>query len=262
MPHSNNGEDEADKRLLAAREACDRVRERMRSRQSHVASVIARKKEEEGNIPNRPKAAFHRGVTGQDGKAAQWIRKPTNKKRSPLNASISSISELEPVTIFNDSASLNMSSLSYLTGSNESMHLSFSGVPTLAQGPSLFEADEPEKHSSSAAPKMPRRSEARMDFGNDSNSSLSLDDIMQEPSKLPHQSVVAATSDMPAGGVDRRRNISDVSTSLASESSSSITMSESSTAVSLSSSADASAADGSTVRVMEWKGRTTSPNNK
>ena len=150
-------------RAHVGHEAAERAKERARNMHSHTIGIIARKKEEKPST----KGKRTRG------------RNPSFKK-DIMNTSMSSISELEAVITFNDEASFsNMSNLSYMTGSYDSLQLSFLGTPTLAQGPSLFVT---EKTASRMAPKMPRRdtSEARLECGNDSDGSLSLDEMMDE----------------------------------------------------------------------------------
>eukprot|EP00977_Amphora_coffeiformis_P008456 scaffold1915_cov144-Amphora_coffeaeformis.AAC.9 len=112
-----------------------------------------------------------------------------NRNSSVGNISFSSISELDAVISFNDSGSMNMSSISHMSGSYGSLQGSFQGsfsggVPIIP-GTSRFESSGPEQTAAvTAAPKMPQRggSAGDLQYGHDSNASLSLDDIIEETS--------------------------------------------------------------------------------
>lgn len=181
MSHINGGDTNIEHLLLMTKEGRERAKESVRSIRSRTTCRVARKTEESGSTPNRSNATKS-ARTVQDGRSQPRNRNPSIKKRGPanFNASISSISELEPVISFNESESLNMSSLSYLAGSNDSSQLLLFAMPPLAQGPSSFETAVHE--TARMAPKMPTRglSESNLNCGNDSNGSLLLDDIIEE----------------------------------------------------------------------------------
>ena len=101
-------------------------------------------------------------------RSSTMVKKTPSMKRSVkrisswMNASISSISEDEPVLSFNDSGLSSMSSLSQLTGSSNedsAAQLAYLNLGPVTQGPSLFETPEIELRCSTA-PMMPRRSGA------------------------------------------------------------------------------------------------------
>jgi hypothetical protein len=144
----------------------------------------------------------------------------TKKKRAKpgkltsfnANSSMASISELQPVLEFDESQCSNISSLSQLTISNGSLQLSFSNCVT--QGPSLFETDSQEKIHTSA-PRLPKRrttSISSIDFdGEGSDSSLSLEDIMEESCHSTSSHTTTAITEAPTvtttsatGSVDHR----------------------------------------------------------
>uniref|UniRef100_A0A7S3LEX6 Uncharacterized protein n=1 Tax=Amphora coffeiformis TaxID=265554 RepID=A0A7S3LEX6_9STRA len=189
-----------DQFLLHTKESRERAKQRVRSIRSSTTCRIAQKAEEQRVMPSRSNTTKknHRAGVAQDGRNPPRSRNPSIKKKATvnLNTSISSISELEPVISFNDSGPLNMSSLSCLTGSTDSLQLSFLGMPPLAQGPSLFEAAVHEKNAARMAPKMPTRglSEAHLDCGHNSNGSLSLDDIIEETTNHSCTTTTTATT--------------------------------------------------------------------
>ena len=203
---NDDGETDAEKRLAEAKEA----RKRAKAKAKSMHARIFKKKEELG--PSAIKAnstRTHRsqGVVGNnETNPSNWAHEMTSRptfgataitpKRPKVKrtasggssarrrSSISSISELEAVVIFNDSKSSG-SSFSQLTGSSGSFQYSFSGASPVTQGPSKFETACLEKHS--LAPKMPKRggSTRQLESGNDSCNSLNLVDIEEEDPTSP-----------------------------------------------------------------------------
>ena len=150
--------------------------------------------------------ASYRSRVGYDGLGSSWGRSlssrssnfsgPHGKKKKANrtmlngNSSISSISELEPVVSFDDSGFSNISSITHLTGSNCSLQFSFSNWIT--QGPDVFGTEVLEKKDL-CAPQLPKRidSVANLEWGNESSSSLCLEDIKEESN---HSSETATTT--------------------------------------------------------------------
>ena len=180
-------------RLAQAKEAFQRAEEERKRRESSEMSDNMKKhlapKSFEGIPPNKA------GSSSSTTRKKRW--KPFKLPSFNANNSMSSISELEPVLVFDQSQCSNMSSLSQLTISNGSLQLSFSNCVT--QGPSLFDLDGQEKVHT-AAPKLPLRrrgtSLSELEFeGERSDSSLSLEDIIEETTNHSTSSNTTATTE-------------------------------------------------------------------
>lgn len=187
----NNEETDSEKRLADAKEARKRAKEKARS----MHAQIFNKKDEKlkGNFPIQASTTSHRTRVASMS-SRPIVATATNKKKRPTvngngsvgNFSIGSISELDAIVTFNDSGHMNMSSISHMSGSSyDSLQKSFSGGVPIIQGASRFESTGSEQRASvTDAPKMPRRGSSDRDlpFWHDSNTSLSLDDIIEEDS--------------------------------------------------------------------------------
>ena len=132
------------------------------ARQERKTSNNAENKDLSGSNSNLPRSSRTRG---RNNALLNSSYKRMSSKRLAMmrmNASISSITEDEPIVCFDGSGLTDMSSLSFLTCSSGSLQ-QLPNLGLFTQGPSLFD----EGRGSTAAPKMPKRA-------NDSRQNLAL----------------------------------------------------------------------------------------
>ena len=207
---NDHGEIDAGKSLTEAKEA----RKRAKAKAKSMHARIFKKKDEVDSLPIKASSTKTRRSQGlrKDestpasrshempsrptfGATHATMKKPKVKRTASgggssiacRRSSISSISELEAVVMFDDPNTSSGSSFSQLTGSSGSLQFFLPCSAPITQGPSKFETTCLEK-CSTMAPKMPRRGNSirHLECGNnDSCDSLNFVDIVDKEQTSP-----------------------------------------------------------------------------
>mmetsp|Transcript_11367 Transcript_11367/g.21704 ORF Transcript_11367/g.21704 Transcript_11367/m.21704 type:complete len:297 (-) Transcript_11367:119-1009(-) len=172
--------EEADSAQIKASSTRTRRTQGLRHGEAIPSNALRSSSARSHDMPSRP--TF--GASHATMKRPKVKRSVSGGSASCRRSSISSISELEAVVIFDD-PNTSGSSFSQLTGSSGSFQFSLPGAAPITQGPSKFETTRLEKGST--APKMPKRGNSirHLDCGNDSCDSLNLGDIVEEEPTSP-----------------------------------------------------------------------------